>query len=175
MKLMMARNETPFAIIEREIIQKKRKAFVIYGGAHLITSRKTPASGGTPPRKRRTIAAFLEDKYPGKTYSIIPWSVRYNSTDALKQFPGIAKTPFLLKLAGSDLEKLSAKKLFGYLPDDPVGEIMQAILFFGSAPDETVEPGPEVINDAAYQNEVKRRSDIVAKAMSSMPTPPVKK
>jgi hypothetical protein len=42
--------------------------------------------------------------------------------------------------------------------------MMDAILFFGSAPDETIDAAPEVLSDTAYQSELKRRQELMLRA-----------
>ena len=42
-----------------------------------------------------------------------------------------------------------------------VGEIMDAILYLGSGPDEMLNESPEALNDAVYQAELKRRRGIL--------------
>lgn len=149
-KFLAQRDEAPYMIIDREIIQKGRKALVIYGGAHLIK-----AEG------RKTIRGLLDEKYPGKAYSLIPWSVRYNPVDVFQGIPGVGAAPAFLRLDGPEWAGVTAKKIFRYLPDRPVGEIMNAILYLGSGPDEMLNESPEALNDAAYQAELKRRRGIL--------------
>ena len=163
-KFLAQRDEAPFMIIDREVLRKGRKALVIYGGAHLIK-----AEG------RKTIRALLEEKYPGKAYSLIPWSVRYNPVDVFQGIPGVGAAPAFLRLDGPEWAGVTAKKIFRYLPDRPVGEIMDAILYLGSGPDEMLNESPEALNDAAYQNELKRRRDILSQAAPPRAKPPVKK
>jgi hypothetical protein len=149
-KFLAQRDEAPFMIIDREVLRKGRKALVIYGGAHLIK-----AEG------RKTIRALLEEKYPGKAYSLIPWSVRYNPVDVFQGIPGVGAAPAFLRLDGPGWAGVTAKKIFRYLPDRPVGEVMDAILYLGSGPDEMLNESPEALNDAAYQAELKRRRGIL--------------
>jgi len=149
-KFLAQRDEAPFLIIDREVLRKGRKALVIYGGAHLIK-----AEG------RKTIRALLEEKYPGKAYSLIPWSIRYNPVDVFQGIPGVGAAPAFLRLDGPEWAGVTAKKIFRYLPDRPVGEIMDAILYLGSGPDEMLNESPEALNDAAYQAELKRRRGIL--------------
>lgn len=54
-------------------------------------------------------------------------------------------------------------KYFGFFSDEPIGQVMNSLLFFGSMPDEMVNPGPEVDDDIPHQNELKRRREIVKK------------
>jgi hypothetical protein len=149
-KFLAQRDEAPFMIIDREVLRKGRKALVIYGGAHLIK-----AEG------RKTIRALLEEKYPGKAYSLIPWSVRYNPVDVFQGIPGVGAAPAFLRLDGPGWAGVTAKKIFRYLPDRPVGEVMDAILYLGSGPDEMLNEAPEALNDAVYQAELKRRRGIL--------------
>jgi hypothetical protein len=149
-KFLAQRDEAPFMIIDREVLRKGRKALVIYGGAHLIK-----AEG------RKTIRTLLEETYPGKTYSLIPWSVRYNPVDVFQGIPGVGAAPAFLRLDGPGWAGVTAKKIFRYLPDRPVGEVMDAILYLGSGPDEMLNEAPEALNDAVYQAELKRRRGIL--------------
>jgi len=164
LKFALQRDETAYTAIENESLAKHRKVLVIYGGAHLVTARVASSPGSTPPT-RPTIATYLKMKYPGKTYSIIPLTARYGSVEEFQAVTGIRKTPFLLTLDHSPHASLSAKKFFGFLRDARIGEMMDAILFFGSAPDATVNASPEVENDLDYQNELKRRRDIMSNAV----------
>jgi hypothetical protein len=161
---LMRRDEAPFGIIDREVVQKGRKALVIYGGMHLIRA--------VGPR---TIRVLLDEKYPGKAYSLIPWSVRYNPVDVFQGIAGVGEAPAFLRLDGPEWTGVSAKRIFRYLPDKPAREIMDAILYLGSGPDETIPEAPEALNDAAYQNELKRRRNVLSQAMTPNAKPPVKK
>ncbi len=182
------RDETPFKIIENEIIKKNRKGFVIYGSLHLVTLKnglpapvpagaaqvKRPA-GPTPPPK--TVATFLKDEYPGKAYAIFPLSVSGGKIEDFKKITGIVdQAPYLLKLAGTPHENRSAKEFFRFPIDEPLGQITDSILFFGLTPNEIVFESPASMNDVSYQRELKRRREILGFTLPpSLQPPAVKK
>jgi hypothetical protein len=74
---------------------------------------------------------------------------------------------FILKL-----RDVPAKKIFRYRPDKPVREIMDAILYLGSGPDETVNEAQEALDDADSRTELKRRRNV---ALPLNAKPPIKK
>ena len=154
------RDETAYTAIEKESLQKRRKALVIYGSGHLL-SRKL--SG------HHSIGSYLREKYPGRAYTIFPLSAAHRPVDEFQALTGIRTAPTLLELAGSELGRLPANKLLGPNPvDAPVGDLMDAILYLGSGADEVVRPRADVVNDTAYQAELKRRRAL------ALPPPPKK-
>lgn len=151
MPFLQQRDRTPFEVIEREVIQKGRKALVIYGGAHLVREE----------RRSDNIAGLLDDKYPGKAFVLIPWSSLYAPAARFHELTGLREGPAIIRLEHADWASLSGDQLFPYLGGEPVGSMMDAILFLGPGPDERLEIEPEVLNDAAYQDELRRRNEVM--------------
>ena len=148
------RDETAYTAIEKESLQKHRKALVIYGRGHLLPIQ---LSG------QHSIGSYLRGKYQGRIYTIHPLSAA--GALPLQDLTGIRTVPTLLKLAGSELARLHANEIFGPSPlDSPVGDLMDAILYLGTGADEIVRATADVVNDTAYQNELKRRLDLMTKA-----------
>ena len=208
--LFLKRDETAYTAIEKESLQKHRKALVIYGSAHLfsrmvqVTHAHAPSNGrGTQHR------ILLAGEVPGRAYTIIPLSAQsmreYTRTGTVaperaqtrpstnsipaqdserglavpefevSEFQAVTGTrtaPILLEVGGSELARLPASKFFGRMAGDaPVGDLMDAILYLGTGADEIVPATADVMNDTVYQNELKRRRDLFAKAG---PPPPKK-
>jgi len=151
MPFLQQRDRTPFEVIEREVIQKGRKALVIYGGAHLVREERRPDN----------IVSLLDDKYPGKALVLIPWSTLYLPAAQFQELTGLREGPAIVRLENADWASLSGDQLFPYLGGEPVGTMMDAILFLGPGPDERLEIEPEVLNDAAYQDELRRRNEVL--------------
>jgi len=151
---LQQRDETAYTAIEKESLQKRRKALVIYGSGHLFP---TKLSG------RHSIGSYLREKYQGRIYTILPLSAAWATP--FQDLTGIRTAPTLLELAGSELGRLPAHKLLGPNPlDAPAGDQMDAILYLGSGADEVIPATADVVNDTVYQNERKRRLDLMMKA-----------
>jgi len=175
------RDESAYTAIEKESLQKHRKALVIYGTFHLFWRSWQPLPGAGP----HSIGTYLHQKYPRRAYTIAPLSLAYGVDPALRfeALTGIRTAPTLLEVAGSKLAQLPAKALFPAPPgaapapglprmdpwrDEPIGDLMDAILYLGTGPDDFVGPTADVVNDTAYQTELKRRRAL------AFPPPPKK-
>jgi hypothetical protein len=151
---LQQRDETAYTAIEKESLQKHRKALVIYGSGHFLP---LGLSG------HHSIGSYLREKYQGRIYTILPLSGA--QALPLQGLAGIRTAPTLLEIAGSDLARLPANEVFGPSPlDAPAGDLMDAILYLGTGADEIVRARADVVNDTVYQNELKRRLDLMTKA-----------
>jgi hypothetical protein len=121
------------AVIEREVLAKKHRAFFLAGRFHAL--KKSP-----DPKDPRA-AALIEAKHPGAIFSVIAVP---------------AKEP-------SRLEFKPAREVptFDTLEDSqplPTSEYVDAVLFV--APHTDVYPSPKIYLDPAYQKELRRRCAI---------------
>lgn len=91
------RDEFAFQLIEKEVLLKKRKALIIYGGLHL--QKKDIRSNYTPmPHNRAVLGELIADKYPTAMATI--WTrvntnnkkVRTLISKTKFKFPGLIKT-----------------------------------------------------------------------------------
>jgi hypothetical protein len=160
--LMRERDRSAATIIQREVLDKQRKALVIFGAAHLYRNRP------------ETIVDLLKDDPRAKWFVVAPVGG-----------PGLPATePALLDVAGSDLASLPAAgvleigskriKIVGGKPvlvpvfasDVKLGDLIDAGLYFGEAPPQFVQPSPEIYAGTDYGREVQRRRQIINLAMS---------
>jgi hypothetical protein len=100
------RDPDTFAILEREVLGRGRKALVIIGDVHLL--RRDPSSDFAPGRLDRTsLGDALAQRYPGKAYLV--WTVAGN--DSLQQMFADQHTNLLVPLQGTALGKRSSHML----------------------------------------------------------------
>jgi uncharacterized iron-regulated protein len=113
-------------IVSREILSKRLKGLAIYGSGHC--ERR---GGGFPGE--------LESTYPGKIWAA---STFYDVEEGRRVF-GLGDEPKLIPVTGTESAKIPGGKMF-YLgrSNDPatLGDLFDAILYFGSARDTKVYP-----------------------------------
>ena len=174
---MQDRDRSAAAVIRQEVLNRGRKALVIFGSAHLYRGRPG------------TIADLLKDDSRAKWFLVAPLGG-----------PGLPKEiasrqakpeePVLLTLAGdaaghlpaADVLEIGSKRLQVvdgkpvfedgkpvFLPvfegETEVGELADACLFFGEAPPEFVPPPTGLHDDSEYGREIQRRRNILRLAM----------
>jgi hypothetical protein len=177
MPFFLQRDESAYTAIEKESLQKHRKALVIYGGAHLF-SRSYWSLLPMPLQTaaRHSIGSYLREKYPGRAYTVIALSaVDSSSVNEFQTVTGTRAAPILLEVGGAELARLPANKFFGRTTGDaPVGDLMDAVLYLGAG-DEIVRPTADVVNDTVYQTELKRRRELEPGLGQLMMKAPAKK
>jgi hypothetical protein len=107
--------------VSREILDKGLKGLTIYGAGHCECR-----GGGFPGE--------LEDKYPGKIWA----AFNFYDVDAGQSFFGLADTPLLIPITGTEKAKLPAGKMFflgRYNDPATLGDIANAIVYYGNVKD----------------------------------------
>jgi hypothetical protein len=140
-------------VVKSEVIDKGRKAFIIYGGAHFY--KDDDPFGGCSGNLRKNL-----EKLTGKpVFSILPLSGDDPFVKNFQDTTGAVGLPLFINLNTSRLSKLPGNIFFpearGRLRDFTDG-----ILFFGTGPDEEAEYDPEAAKDSVYQAERERRRAI---------------
>jgi hypothetical protein len=170
---IQGRDRSTATVIQQQVLDRKRKALVLFGSAHLY--RKRP----------ETIVELLKEDSRARWFIVVPVGG--------PGLPGIitataatAEEPALIVLYGNAVGRLNAADVFEigtrrlktiggkpvfeggkpvFIPvfegDIKVGELADACLYFGSAPPELVEPPPGLYNRTEYGTEVHRRRSIL--------------
>ena len=162
-KVRTAKDLEPFAdrdaamadTVEREVIAKHRRAFLITGEFHAEKKTQDAADG------LRT-AQIIERRHPGALFSIV--TVPSPAAAAALRM-GFA--PSFKPVRGSDIEHASfAMTKEGWTASPPrprggftVGEVTDGILYVGG--NSSLFPSPEIYLDQAYAKELRRRAAIV--------------
>jgi hypothetical protein len=179
--LMMQRNAYPAGIIEKRILDRGKKALVIYGALHFYP---VPAPPGV---SREDLKALVERRAPNAVYVVHPY-FGFSQVGCSAQFeaatawpPGSLATP----TKGTALEGLLLRNgcSVGAPPSPPPGappipaEALaslqssfvrlrsgaeaDALLYLGPAASLTLSPDdPDLANDPAYAAEIQRRRAI---------------
>jgi hypothetical protein len=155
-------------IVESQVLERGHKALLIIGGAHVD---RGPLAG--KDSRRGLMLQILEDKYPGKTFVVLPhegFAERNRELEAkLADWP----RPSLATLKGTWLAQLPAG---GAVQDIMIGPKSKrtvpalrktladkgdAYLYLGPVADLTMEErSPDLFRDADYVAELKRRHKI---------------
>jgi hypothetical protein len=175
---MRGRDRSAATVIRQEVLDRKRKALVLFGSAHLYRNRPG------------TIVDLLKEDSRAEWFIVVP--VGGPGLPAIiTAHKATAGEPALLRLAGNAVGRLHAadvlesgtkrikivdgKPVFEdgkpvFIPvfesDINVGDLADACLYFGGAPPEFVQPPPGLYDRTEYGREIQRRRSILKLAMS---------
>lgn len=171
----LSRDENAFNVIEKEVLEKKQNALLLYGDMHLTRKDifSNYASPETMKREYLNLMQLLDLKYPGKAFSIFG---AVNTTDA--EIKNILKkenikSSAIIFVEKSNLSNIDFSKFFPYpvkLFDDkgqlidssnfikmPIKNIVNGVIFRGTWSEQTANNVPtpdDVYSDTAYKNEI---------------------
>jgi len=137
------------ATIEREVLAKHHRAFVLTGLAHAV---KHGAPDGP------STAELIERRHPGAVFSIVPLR-----TAADAESVHMGPPPSLAWIQGSGFEQADFRLVWKGEPErkwPPLGEVADALLYVG-AQQTLVYPDPSIYLEPAYQKELRRRAAII--------------
>jgi hypothetical protein len=159
-----ARSPDHYRIVKREVLDKGRRALVIFGSTHLVKTKD-------PHARHNGLGSYLNQNHPGSLYTI--WPLFGDRPAFVEGTP-----PVLYKVAGTALASesfgqfmpkglMALKKVDGktvQVPinrDDypPVEQLVDAILYLGKA--STPVPAPGGLYQGAYLKELRRRGAIL--------------
>lgn len=175
-------DEHSFQIVEKEVIQKKQTALLIYGDLHFV--RKDIFTNYADPKDVRreflNIIQILDIQYPGKSFCI--WgSVNTNDsiTKNIIRNENI-KIPCLIHIKNTELGHVDFRTFYPYPTDFrtdhlgkdiekdahiqmPMKQIVDGILFRGNwEAQNQIAPRPDnIYADTNYLNELIRREQLV--------------
>jgi hypothetical protein len=179
--ILVTRGEFGAEVIERETLQRRQKALLVFATAWLTRNKQHMTANGLAPWSD-TIGARLDRDYPGRLYVIAPVrSGEYPDTGKLERLIGMPASPVLLRLPGTAFGTLDANEfitansavLLGapappfhfYRDGTTMAEVADAVIYRGKVADAVVRPDPSYAADTAYAAELKRRA-------SFAPAPP---
>jgi len=161
-----SRDDHAAKLIEREVIEKRKKALLIYGSAHLY--RNFPSN----------ILANLGATNKLRVFTVVPIGgpepefARFDSFIASSAVPGfvlVRGTRFAALNAGEVLERGTkrVKVVNGTMVATPVFDapvqldrLVDACLYFGREPPEFVQPDPSLYENTSYGRELQRRRSV---------------
>jgi hypothetical protein len=174
---MRGRDRSAATVIQREVLDRKRKALVLFGSAHVYRNRP------------ETIVDLLKGDSRAKWFIIVP--VSGPALPTITANLATAKDPTLIKMAGSPVGRLPAgdvleigtkcikivdgKPVFQdgkpvFIPvfegDIKVGDLADACLYFGATHPTFVQPPSGLYDHTEYGVEVQRRRSLLNLAMS---------
>jgi hypothetical protein len=156
------RDGSQAAVIEREVLAKGGRAFVLAGEAHAV--KRWPEGSGAV--EEPSAAQLIERRHPGSMFVIVPVPAR--SAAALH----MGEAPSFRIVKGSELEQADFSLIWkgesGRWP--PMGSVVDGLLFVGE--ETLIYPPPAIYLDPAYQRELRRRATIL-KAYSGQDFLPV--
>jgi hypothetical protein len=169
---MRGRDRSAATVIQREVLEKERRALVLFGAAHLY--RNHP----------ETIVSLLQGDSRARWFivmpvggSALPAMLTAHKATATERILDLAGSPLgqlpagdVLELGGKRIKTVDGSPLFQdgkpvFIPvfEDgiEVGDLADACLYFGTAPPAFVEPPPGLYDQTEYGTEVQRRRSIL--------------
>ena len=163
-------------VIEREALQKGRKALLVFAGSWFTRNMQHRTANGLVAWTE-TIGAGLDRDYPGRLYVVAPLrSGEYPDSAKLEALIGTPRSPVLLRLQGTAFGALDANE---FLPANPaallgspappfptyrdgttLSEVADAVIYRGKIADSVVRPDPSDAADSAYAAELRRRAGL---------------
>ncbi len=140
-------------VVETEVLNKNRKALIIYGGAHFYRS------SNVVPEPGRMRASLEKRMRGGRLFTIQPLSGDDEFSRNYQSLASPDSLPSFLRVRGSRLALLRGT-LFFTEADGSLAGFTDGILYFGQNPDSVAVYDPLAAEDDAYQEELKRRKSI---------------
>ena len=150
-------------IVEAEVLKKNRKALIVYGGAHFYRSSNIVPDAGR-------LRANLEERAGRRLFSILPLSGDDDFSRNYQNLAGPNQLPSFVRVNESVLASWPGGMFFAEA-EGPLAGFTDGILYFGQRPDSTAVYDPAAANDAAYQEELKRRKEIHSAIQRCAPPP----
>ena len=137
-------------VVEREVLAKHHRAFLLAGQYHVVKRR--PEGDDEGPRA----AEIIERKHPGALFTVVP------APPAAAQALHFAPAPSFKVVSGNDLGGADFAMIATMNPHKkwpPFGDVVDGVLFVGEQT--FVYPSPTIYLDPAYQRELRRRIAII--------------
>lgn len=155
--------DTHFAnIVEREVLQKKRRALLIAGSGHLLHGLHGEGDPKQPPDKAPfNVATQIEHRHPNSLYTIDILIVPPGDTsEQAKQITSWSR-PALITLAGTWLGAETIPSTTG-IDATTRAALADAVLYLGTADELTASrPDPSLYQGGAYAAELERRGKML--------------
>jgi hypothetical protein len=189
MDVLQFRDNYVSDFIERQILDRRRKALVIYGGYHFVTD---PILIGARPPGSASMAQQVEKRYPGAIFKISTYVGHFTNAactaefekDKTKLAPPVLLTPirgttaddpsFLRRCVVARVKappNMPREKQAEYMDHEARSEAglnTDAMLYLGPAASLTESPTmPDAYLDGAYLKEIMRRLRIIGLAKAT--------
>jgi hypothetical protein len=143
------------AVVEREVLAKHHRAFLLAGLAHALKRQPKPAPGEP---EGPAAAELLERKHPGALFCIAPVRVAADAAELR-----LGPIPAFELVRGSALEPAAfGKYLWKEEPPrqwPPMAEVVDAVLWVGEPV--LTYPSPKIYLEPGYLQELRRRVSII--------------
>jgi len=175
---MRGRDRSAATVIQQQVLDRKRKALVLFGSGHLYRNRP------------ETIVDLLKQDSRAKWFIVVPVGGPGLPSLLTANNNATAGEPALLTLRGSAVGRLQAADVFEigtkrirtldgkpvlengkpvFIPvfegDIKVGDLADACLYFGGVKPDFVQPPPGLYDRTEYGKEIQRRRSILNLAM----------
>ena len=137
-------------IVEREVLAKHHRAFLLAGQFHVI--KQTPEGDEEGPRT----AQLIERKHPGALFAIVA------APPAVAAAMHLEPAPSFKIIRGSELQNADFSAIATGNPHKkwpPMGEVVDGVLNVGAQT--FALPSPKIYLDPDYQRELRRRAAII--------------
>jgi hypothetical protein len=144
------RDESYAEIVEREVLAKHHRAFLIAGQFHVV--KQTSEGDDDGPRA----AQLIERKHPGALFVIVA------APPTVAQSMHLEPAPSFKIVRGSSLQNTDFSMIATMNPDKkwpPTVDVIDAVLNVGEQT--FVDPSPKIYLDPVYQRELRRRAAII--------------
>lgn len=157
-KIKTAKDYAPWAdrdasyadVVEREVLSKHHRAFLIAGQFHVV--KRTPEGDEDGPRA----AQLIERKHPGALFSIVA------APPDVAQATQLSPAPSFKIVRGSNLQNADFSMIATMNPHKkwpPMGDVVDGVLNVGAQT--FIYPPPTIYLAPLYQAELRRRAAII--------------
>ena len=137
-------------IISEQVLDKPVKALAVYGGGHCVK-----VGGGFPGE--------LADKYPGRMWSVSGFTGEDGATEGQRAF-ALTDRPAYITVTGTKWATLPAKPMFPEAGDETLGDMVDAIVWYGDTSDIVVRADTADLK-AKHGAELARRETLIQEAV----------
>ena len=156
-RLAAQRDAHAFAVVEKEVLAKGRRALLVFGSSHLVREGAY-ARADRKPQTSYNLTELLERKHPGSVFAIWVHSGDWGAISTMDERLAPLPKPCLIRLRDTWLGRVAV----GEPGTSPMmADLADALLYLGPGASQTEsEPADAVYDDPAYFDELRRRDSI---------------
>ena len=167
-----ARDESLSLVVRSQVLQKREKALVIYGGFHLFRPQFPKGIDAANPKRVCVVGTIMGGS--DTAYAKFDNTLSVRERPILVWLKGAAQAAFTLNQFSWGARRfVQGKEVPLFPPESTLGDIADAFVYFGrvAGDDADPEPDPSIYRGTPYGAEVTRRRAI----LDARPIPPLRR